>query len=94
MRTLSQIDADIAATEVKLSALHAERRQSIRAQTDRLVSMFEAGKSFAEISAETGIPYSGVQGRLWRAGRTLGGRMAMRGKLRDVGAHDADAVST
>lgn len=84
-RGLADIERDIAEAEARVRSLHSERRQFIRSQTERLVSMFEAGKSFAEISAETGIPYGGVQGRLWRAGRTLGGRIATKAKLR--GSH-------
>lgn len=87
MIDVAALDREIAETEAKLRRLHEQKRAAQRSQTDRLVVMFNAGKSFGDISTELGIPYGSVQGRLWRAGLTLSGRIAIKKKLRDVGAH-------
>ena len=82
-RGLQDVNRDIAEAEAKLRALHAERRHIMQAHRDRVVAMFDAGMSIADISAELGLPYGSVQGTLWREGRTLSGRTAIKQRLRE-----------
>ncbi len=86
MRPVSEIDADIATTEAKLRALHEERRQTMRARIDVIVADFDAGMDIAEISEARKLGYSVVQGILYRAGRTEGGRTAIKRQIASVGA--------
>lgn len=81
MRPVADIDADIAATEAKLRALHAERRGAFKARSSLIVAEFDGGKDIADISEARGMSYSTVQGILFRAGRTQTGRMVMRARL-------------
>jgi len=84
-RTVSAIDADIAATEARLRALHDERRQKAKARCRVIVADFDGGMSVAQISEKRRLGYSIVQGILYRAGRTERGRAAVQQQLRNIG---------
>lgn len=90
MRTVAQVDAEIVEAEAALRRLHGERRGAVRAHNDSIVAEFDTGKDIAEISEDRSIPYSAVQGILYRAGRTQAGRIAIRQRLSSV---DAERVS-
>jgi len=85
-RTIADIDRDIASTEAALRRLHSERRASVAAYNAEIVADFDAGMSFAEIAEKRGLTYASTQGILYRLGRTLGGRTAMKDRLREIGA--------
>ena len=85
-RGRSQIDVDIAATEAALRKLHAERRAVVRRDNAAIVADFDGGMDTAHISQARGLPYSSVQGILYRAGRTQAGRTAIKAKLQGEGA--------
>ncbi|MCF8534086.1 MAG: hypothetical protein K9G48_13845 [Reyranella sp.] len=91
MRPVADIDADIASTKAALRKLHGERREAIRARATPIVADFDAGKDIAEIAKARELGYSTVQGILYRAGRTQGGRTAIRADL--CGGFDEHAVS-
>ena len=80
-RGLADIDRDIAATEATLRKLHGEKRAAIRAFNAAIVADFDGGKDIADISVARGLGYSVVQGILYRAGRTQGGRIAIAKRL-------------
>jgi len=86
MRSVAEIDRDIAQAQLLLRTLFAERRDAIRLKNDELIAEFDAGKDIAEISQERGLPYGSVQGVLYRAGRTQSGRIAISQRLESIGA--------
>jgi DNA-directed RNA polymerase specialized sigma24 family protein len=81
-RGREQIDRDIAETEERLRILREERDAIPRQRNGAIVSDFDAGMSFREISKARGLSYNTVQSVCFRAGRTLGGRTAIRRRLR------------
>lgn len=90
-RTTAEIDADIASTEAALRRLHSERRAAIRARIAPIVADFDAGMGIAEISEARQLGYSAVQGILYRAGRTEGGRTAIKAAIRSAVAESVSA---
>ncbi|WP_319798300.1 hypothetical protein [Nitrobacter sp.] len=91
MRTTAEIDADIVSTEGRLRALHKERRDVAKARRAEICAAFISGVSIAELSTKYGLTYNSVQGLLWRAGHTIGGRDKLRAMLRP---HAAERAST
>lgn len=83
MRTLAKIDADIEAATARLAELRAERAGARQDGIDRICSLFGAGLSPRQIAREAGTTVAAVQGILWRAGRTLRGRVAARQRIQD-----------
>lgn len=77
MRTLADIDADISATELRLSELHEERRRSARDKTAAVCKAWDDGADFHELMRDFKMTRAAVQGLLWRNGRTLHGRAGL-----------------
>ena len=70
MRSLREIQDDIAATAVKLAALGKERDASRAVRQLGIVADFDAGLARAAIAAKWDVDYGYVAGVLHKAGRT------------------------
>ena len=81
-RAHPNLERTIALTEAKLRRLYDEQR--VRDRNAAMVAEFDGGKSIAGIAKDRGLTYALVQGVLNRAGRTVGGRMAIRNRLRSI----------
>lgn len=77
MRSLREIQADIAAAAGTLAALEKEREAARLACQRGIVADFDAGLPRAAIAARWGVDYGYVAGVLHRAGRTEKTRRAM-----------------
>lgn len=84
------IDQAIISAEAKLRSLHAEKLR--RDRNDEMIADFKSGMDIIAISKARRLGYSAVQGILYRAGLTIGGRTAIKKQLRDPGAHDGAAA--
>lgn len=75
MRDLADIDSDINRLALELANVRHERVEHQRIWRQRFIDVFDEGLlSIAEIAQQTGTRFSIVQGILYRAGRTEGGR--------------------
>jgi hypothetical protein len=70
LRSLADIQADIAAAARRLSDLEAERRHTRETRTARVVADFDAGLARSDIAARWGLAYGRVSAILYQAGRT------------------------
>jgi len=75
------IDREIADAKVRLVELYAEKRRRVRARIDAIVAEFTAGQTIAEISQARSVSDSTIRCVVHRAGRTTGGRTAIRAKI-------------
>ena len=90
-RPLDAIDRDIAATEAALRQLHDERRASAKGRNTALIAAFDSGLSIVDAAAANGLSRSVTQSILFRAGRTQGGRAAIKAAIRAL--HHAPGAS-
>lgn len=74
MRTLDDIDRDIASTEARLRALHDERRGVGRSRNADIVAEFLGGKTVKAIAIDYCTTVSAIAGVLLRAGHTVKAR--------------------
>ena len=70
MRSLREIQADIAATAVTLGALEKERDEARAVRQLGIVADFDAGLARAAIAEKWDVDYGYVAGVLHKAGRT------------------------
>jgi hypothetical protein len=70
VRSLREIQREIAAVAGRLAALEKERDEARLARLRGIVADFDAGLSRAAISAKWGVDYGYVAGVLHKAGRT------------------------
>lgn len=91
MRSISSIEADIAALDLKRRALADEHEAAIKARNLTMLRMFDdENKSFRQISEQVGLSWQTVKTYLFNHGRTVGGRNAYRAQLASL--RDAPAA--
>lgn len=88
---LAEIDREIAATEAALRQLHDRRRAAVKAKNAAIVATFDAGMAIVDVAAANGLSRSVTQSILFRAGRTQGGRAAIKAAIRAL--HHAPGAS-
>lgn len=93
MRPDHEIATEIAEHEAALRRLRAERRQPAKDRIDGIVAEHDAGRSNRQIADARGMTIVAVIGVLWRAGRTSGGRTAIRAAVRGASAEVRAQVS-
>jgi len=86
---INAIDREIASHEDALRRLHDNRRREVRGRIGGIASEFDAGMRIAEIAAAWGQTPAAIRAIVWRAGRTVGGRTAIKARLREIGADRA-----
>lgn len=91
MRTLAQVELEIADYTSRLSQLRAERSAIVAGHLRAIVAEFDAGVSTPEIAERTGMTQSAVRGILTRAGRTVRGRAAVRARIAEAVSQGAPA---
>lgn len=80
-RPIAEIDEEIVRCERQLRLLRRERQRAAKAFREELVREFDAGASISELADRHSMTYCGVQGVLYRAGRTQQGRDMVREQL-------------
>ncbi len=78
MRTIREIDADLAACRARLNDLMVEREDVRRAELQAIRAMFLAGKPRRAIARDLRMSPAAVQGALYRAGLTDAARRQLR----------------
>ena len=80
-RPIAEIEEEIVRCERQLRMLRRERQRAAKAFREELVREFDAGATIADLADRHSIPYTAVQGVLYRAGRTQRGRDMVREQL-------------
>lgn len=83
MRPSREIVTEIEATAKRLQGLQVEFINARLSERDEIVRLFQSGLRLREIGQQTGNTTAAVQGVLYRAGMTLGGRDKIVSKLDD-----------
>ena len=78
VRSIPDIKADIMAKENELRALYGELDVALEAKRLGIIQRHDAGESNAAIGRWAGLPPYTIRNILWRAGRTMKGRDALR----------------
>ena len=84
MRSRHAIQADLAEAQQRLLALQVELEDVREAERASICALFDAGLSPRQIARDLKLSKGSVDGIIYRAGRSLGGRTAIRHQIREA----------